>query len=87
MAASDSKLKKLKHTRQALGTLNKVIEMIEEGKYCPEIIQQIDSAIGLLKVAKRQVLAGHLDTCVADKMIENKEKTIAELLMIYNLSN
>jgi DNA-binding FrmR family transcriptional regulator len=73
--------------RQTQGTLLKVSEMIEADRYCPEIIQQIDSVIGLLKVAKRELLAGHLDTCVAHQMIDNKKKAIDELIKLYNLSS
>ncbi|HAZ29095.1 MAG TPA: hypothetical protein DCY48_04990 [Candidatus Magasanikbacteria bacterium] len=47
----------------------------------------MDSVIGLLKTTKRTLLAGHLDTCVAHQMIENKKKAIEELLKIYNLSH
>lgn len=82
-----NKAKSLKCSKQALGTLAKVIEMSEEDRYCPEIIQQIDSVIGLLKTAKRELLAGHLDTCAVHQLKENKEKAIKELLKIYNLSN
>ena len=84
---SDKKIKALKCTKQAQGTLAKVILMIEEGKYCPEVIQQIDSVVGLLKTTKRELLAGHLDTCVAHQMAQDKNKAIDELLKIYNLSN
>jgi DNA-binding FrmR family transcriptional regulator len=84
---SANKIKAKKCAKQAMGTLNKVIEMMEADKYCPEIIQQVDSVLGLLKSAKRELLAGHLDTCVAHQMNENKQKAINELLKIYNLSN
>lgn len=84
---SQKKEKSLKCAKQAQGTLAKVTEMIEGGRYCPEVIQQVDSVIGLLKTAKRELLAGHLDTCVAHQMAEDKEKAIAELLKIYNLSS
>lgn len=79
--------KSLKYSKQAQGTLLKVIEMIEKNRYCPEIIQQVDSVIGLLTAAKRELLSGHLDTCLVHQMIENKKKAIEELLKIYNLSN
>lgn len=81
------KAKPLKSSKQALGTLNKIVSMIEQDTYCPEIIQQVDSVIGLLKATKRDLLAGHLDTCVAHQMKSDKKKAIAELLKIYNLSN
>jgi DNA-binding FrmR family transcriptional regulator len=82
-----NKEKSLKLARQAQGTLTKVVEMIEADRYCPEVIQQVDSVLGMLKSAKRELLAGHLDTCVAHQMRENKEKAIDELLKIYNLSS
>ena len=81
------KTKPLKSSKQALGTLNKIITMIEQDIYCPDIIQQVDSILGLLKSTKRELLAGHLDTCVAHQMKTDKKKAIAELLKIYNLSN
>ncbi len=84
---STKKTKSLKLAKQARGTLEKVIAMIEEDKYCPEIIQQADSAVGLLRTVKKELLAGHLDTCAFERMKENKDSAIKELLKIYNLSN
>ena len=81
------KLKSLKLAKQAEGTLLKVIEMMEKGEYCPNVIQQVDSVCGFLKSAKRELLAGHLDTCIQKKMKENKGGAIEEILKIYNLSN
>ena len=82
-----SKQKILKCAKQAQGTLGKATEMIEAERYCPEIIQQVDSVISLLKTSKRELLAGHFDTCVVHQMKKNKRKAIAELIKIYNLSN
>lgn len=84
---SNQKTKSLKLTKQAEGTLLKVIKMMEGGEYCPNVIQQLDSVCGFLKSAKRELLAGHLDSCVQKKMKENKSQAIEELLKIYNLSN
>lgn len=84
---NDKKQKSLKLAKQARGTLDKVIIMMEEGVYCPEIIQQVDSVNGLLKSVKKEMLAGHLDTCVLNRLKENKAGAIEELLKIYNLSN
>jgi DNA-binding FrmR family transcriptional regulator len=81
------KAKALRMAKQAQGTLAKVLKMIEEDIYCPDIIQQTDSVIGLLKSVKCELLAGHLDTCATKNLKENKEKAIQELIKIYNLSN
>jgi len=82
-----NKQRSLTLAKQAHGTLAKVIEMMEQDIYCPEIIQQADSVVGLLKSVKRELLAGHLDTCALKNLKENKEQAIQELLKIYNLSN
>lgn len=84
---STKKGRALKLAKQARGTLETVIAMMEKDVYCPEIIQQVDSVAGLLKSVKRELLAGHLDTCAIHQLKENKTKAIEELLKIYNLSN
>ena len=78
--------KTLKLTKQAQGTLAKVLQMMEQGEYCPDVIQQVDIVMGFLRSAKRELLAGHLDSCVMKKMKEDKGQAIKELLKIYNLS-
>lgn len=78
--------KALKLAKQANGTLQKVMLMIEEDRYCPEIIQQLEAVKGLLKSAKRELLQGHLNHCLEKNIIENRDKTIQELIKIYNLN-
>jgi DNA-binding FrmR family transcriptional regulator len=84
---SPNKEKALRLTKQAAGTLAKVTGMIENNEYCPEVIQQLDSVCGLLHSAKRELLAGHLDSCVEKRMRDDKTGAIKELIKIYNLSN
>jgi len=81
------KAKSLKLAKQARGTLDTVIAMIEDNAYCPEIIQQVDSVIGLLRSVERELLAGHLDTCVMKRMREDKQEGIRELMKIYRLTH
>ncbi|HTB62992.1 MAG TPA: metal-sensitive transcriptional regulator [Opitutales bacterium] len=81
------KEKSLKLAKQARGTLDTVISMIEDNAYCPEIIQQTGSVVGLLQSVERELLAGHLDTCVARRLKENKGEAIRELMKIYRLSH
>ncbi len=87
ISLSTKKKKSLKLAKQARGTLEKVITMIEQDAYCPEIIQQADSAVGLLRTVKKELLAGHLDTCAYERLREDKDAAVKELLKIYNLSN
>lgn len=82
---TEQKQKALLSTKKARGTLNKVFNLIELDTYCPDIIQQIDSVIGLLASTKKQLITGHLNHSLEGKLSENKNKTITELLKMYNL--
>jgi DNA-binding FrmR family transcriptional regulator len=77
--------KALTATRKAQGISNKVMTMIEADEYCPDIIQQIDAVIGLLRAAKKDLLEGHLEHCLEEKLHKNRKQTIDELLKIYAL--
>ena len=83
---SPQKQKALKSVRQAQGTLGKVLQMVESDTYCPNVIQQIDSIVGLLKTTRRELLVGHMHTCLEDELHKNKDKAIGELVKIFNLS-
>jgi DNA-binding FrmR family transcriptional regulator len=84
---NNTKQKSLLSIKKAIGTANKVQKMLEEDKYCIDIIQQIDAVIGLLKSSKKTILKSHLDRCLEHKIKENKDKTIDELMKIYSLGN
>ncbi len=79
------KSKALTASKKAVGTLAKVVKMVDEDKYCPDIIQQIDAAIGLLKSTKSNLLRGHLDHCLTEQLKQDKNKAIEELLKIYKM--
>ena len=69
----------------AIGSVSKIPEMVEDNRYCPEIIQQIDSVVGLLHSARKELLKGHLDSCLAERLESDKEGAVKELLKIYNM--
>jgi len=77
--------KALTSVKKTGGSINKIQSMIEQDQYCPEIIQQIDAAIGMLNSAKKTLLTGHLNHCIEDKLKEDKQKAIKELIRIFDL--
>ena len=80
-------LRRLKIIR---GHLKKVIKMIEEDKYCVDILHQSLACQNALKKVDSLILDQHLRKCVAEAMKNGrnkKEKTIKELLKVYQLSN
>ncbi len=70
--------------KKSLGTIQKVIDMIEQDKYCVDIATQINASIGLLKSANSKLLENHL-ACCGPKFLtatesDQKEAFIQELL-------
>ena len=52
--------------RTARGQLDGVLKMIEDGRYCMEIVTQLQAVESLVHKAQREVLRAHLAGCVQD---------------------
>ena len=81
------------HTRQ-LHKLNRVEgqiagikKMIEEHRYCPDIIQQVRATRKALFSVESAMLEGHLNLCVLDaiesKVKSDREQKLSEILQIF----
>ena len=60
--------------RRAAGQVNGVERMIEEEKYCIDIITQIHAAINALYRVSENILAKHLESCVVSTFKSKSEK-------------
>ena len=66
------------------GHLEKVIKMIEEDKYCIDVLHQSQAVQAALKETDRAVLENHLRTCVADSIKSgNQAEAIAEVMEVF----
>lgn len=76
--------------KKAQSHLGKVIEMLEDQKYCVDVLQQNLAVIGLLKAANSRILEGHLNSCFAAAMRgtneARKKEMIEEILAINKLN-
>jgi len=81
---NDHKQKVLHRMKIARGHLSKVIEMVEKGEYCLDVIQQSQAVQSALAKADESILENHLKTCVRDSMesgknIDEKVKEVIEV--------
>lgn len=58
--------------KTARGQIEATINMIEEGRYCVDISNQIIAAQGLLKKANLLILRQHMEHCVKEAFEHNK---------------
>ena len=69
------------------GQIKGLAKMIEEDKYCVEVITQSLAIQRALKEIDKKVLESHIEGCVVDQMKSGEEKkAIEELVKIYSLS-
>ena len=68
------------------GQIEGIKKMIEEGRYCPEIISQLRAVRSAVKAVESNILQKHLQNCVAQSFAsaEDKDKKIAELKMLFD---
>jgi DNA-binding FrmR family transcriptional regulator len=67
--------------KKAKSSLDKVLKMIEENKYCIDVIQQNLAIIGLLRSANQGLLEGHINHCVKDAARQQNKKRLDEMML------
>lgn len=76
----------LSRLNRVVGQLNGVKRMIEERRYCPEILTQMRAAAAALKSAELLILGTHLRHCVAEAVqardSKEAEKKVEELVTL-----
>jgi DNA-binding FrmR family transcriptional regulator len=81
------KKKVLNRMNYLIGHLEGVKKMIENDKYCVDIILQNEAVIAALKKVNEMILENHLNTCVTEaiknKNEKERKKKIKELLDLF----
>ncbi len=68
-------LNRLKTVR---GHLDAVITMVEEERYCPEVMKQVSALQGSLERVNRILLQNHLETCVQHAIAQGRTPEIVD---------
>jgi CsoR family transcriptional regulator, copper-sensing transcriptional repressor len=85
------KKKSVARLKRARGQIEGLIRMIEEEKYCADILTQVQALIGAVKGVSPLVVKSHLTTCGAEhlgsKSKAKREKFIKEIVKACELSS
>lgn len=69
--------------KTARGQIDGIIKMIEEGRYCIDISNQVVAASSLLKKSNNLILKQHLNHCVKDAFLNNSgEEKVDEIIKV-----
>ncbi len=75
---NDEKKKAVQSLKTSKGQIEGIIKMIEDGRYCIDISNQIIAAQSLLKKANMLILKQHLNHCVKDAFSKKNNEKDAE---------
>ena len=85
---SEAKLDALKRLRYIDGHLAGVRRMVEEDKYCVDVLKQTFAVRRAIQKLESRLLEGHLRSCVIEGVKEGREdQVLGELLELYSLSD
>lgn len=80
----DTQERILHRLKIAKGHLEKVMKMIEEDRYCIDVLHQMQAVESGIKETGNVVLEHHLKTCVADAIGKGKkDEAITEIMQVF----
>jgi len=85
---SETKVKALGRLRRIEGQVQGIQRMVEEDKYCVDILLQLTAVEGAVEQVQRLLLGRHIESCVADAIrsgsTRDRQKKVDELLDVFS---
>ena len=78
---TEHKTAALNRLKTVRGHLEGVIGMVEDERYCPDVMKQVSALQGSLEKVNRVLLQNHVETCVLDAVEEGRSGQIVDELM------
>lgn len=76
-----------KRLNRAIGQLNGVKRMIEDNRYCGDVLTQLAAAESAIRRISDMVLKEHLETCVSERIKSGDESAIDEVMALLKQHN
>jgi DNA-binding FrmR family transcriptional regulator len=84
----ETKVKALGRLRRIEGQVQGIQRMVEEEKYCVDILLQLTAVEGAVEQVQRLLLGRHIESCVADAIrsgsSRDRQKKVDELLDVFS---
>ncbi|MFN3746481.1 MAG: metal-sensitive transcriptional regulator [Hyphomicrobiaceae bacterium] len=87
----DAKLSRLKRLNRIEGQVRGLARMVEEDRYCIDIVTQIAAVRAALRRVEESILRDHIDHCVRHAIASGdkaeQEQKVAELMEVLSRSD
>ena len=88
MMDEDTKGRALGRLRRIEGQVQGIQRMVEEDKYCVDILLQLAAVQGAVEQVQKLVLGQHLETCVSEAIrsgnARERQKKVGELMEVFS---
>ena len=88
MIDPETKVKALGRLRRIEGQVQGIQRMVEEEKYCVDILLQLTAVEGAVEQVQRLLLGSHIESCVADAIrsgsTRDRQRKVDELLEVFS---
>ena len=71
-----------KRLNRAIGQLNGVKAMIDDNRYCGDVLTQLAAAESAVRRVSELVLEEHMRTCVVDEVRDGNDEVIEEVMTL-----
>ena len=68
---------------RAIGQLNGIKTMVEEDRYCGDVLTQLAAVESAVKAVSREVMQDHLETCVVERVQAGDTKVVDEVMGLF----
>lgn len=68
---------------RAIGQLNGIKTMVEEDRYCGDVLTQLAAVESAVKAISREVMQDHLETCVVERVQAGDTEVVDEVMGLF----
>ena len=81
--SSELKTDVTKRINRAIGQLNGIRTMVENDRYCGDVLTQLAAVESAVKAISRVVMRDHLETCVVERVQAGDTEVIEEVMGLF----
>lgn len=70
----------MRRLNRAIGQLNGIKGMVEDNRYCGDVLIQLAATKSAIRSIERIVLENHLETCVVEEIRNGNEEILSEAM-------
>lgn len=69
-----------KRLNRAIGQLNGVKAMIDDNRYCGDVLMQLAAAESAIRKVSELILQNHMETCMVEQIRQGNDQVVEEAL-------